>query len=133
LKGQGLPGQGGGANGDAFVEITVKAHPFFEREGNDILLECPISLNEAVLGASITIPTIDGSVTLKVPKNSNTGTQLRLKGKGVADPKGQRGDQYVRFVVTLPKQIDAELEAAIERWAKTDAAKQDVREKFGKA
>lgn len=133
LKGQGLPGQGGGANGDAFIEITVKTHPFFEREGSDILLECPISLSEAALGASITIPTIDGSVTLKVPKNSNTGTQLRLKGKGIADPKGQRGDQYVRFVVVLPKQIDAELEAAIERWAKTDAAKQDVREKFGKA
>ncbi|HEY4163742.1 MAG TPA: DnaJ C-terminal domain-containing protein [Dongiaceae bacterium] len=133
LKGQGLPGQGGGANGDAFVEITVKPHPYFEREDNDILLECPISLNEAVLGGSITIPTIDGNVALKVPKNSNTGTQLRLKGKGIADAKGQRGDQYVRFVVVLPKQIDRDLESAIERWAKTDAAKQDVREKFSKA
>jgi DnaJ-class molecular chaperone len=132
LKGQGLPGQGGGPSGDAFVEIGVKPHPFFERQGNDILLECPISLNEAVLGGTITIPTIDGSVSLKVPKNSNSGTQLRLKGKGVADAKGQRGDQYVRFVVVLPRQMDVELEVAIERWAKTDAAKQDVREKFSR-
>jgi DnaJ-class molecular chaperone len=132
LKGQGLPGQGGGPNGDAFVEIGVKPHPYFEREGNDILLECPISLGEAVLGGSITIPTIDGQVSLKVPKNSNTGTQLRLKGKGIADAKGQRGDQYVRFVVVLPRQIDRDLESAIERWSRTDAAKQDVREKFSK-
>jgi DnaJ-class molecular chaperone len=132
LKGQGLPGQGGAPNGDAYVEIGVKPHPYFEREGSDILLECPISLGEAVLGGQITVPTIDGNVSLKVPKGSNTGTQLRLKGKGVADPKGARGDQYVRFVVVLPRQMDADLEQAVERWAKTDAADQDVRDKFSK-
>ncbi len=132
LKGQGLPGQGGAPNGDAYVEIGVKAHPYFEREGNDILLECPISLGEAVLGGQITVPTIDGNVSLKVPKGSNTGTQLRLKGKGVPDPKGERGDQYVRFVVVLPRQMDSELEQSVERWAKTHGADQDVREKFSK-
>jgi len=132
LKGQGLPGQGGAPNGDAYVEIGVKAHAYFEREGSDILLECPISLGEAVLGGQITVPTIDGNVSLKVPKGSNTGTQLRLKGKGVSDGKGGRGDQYVRFVVVLPRQMDSELEQAVERWAKTDAADQDVREKFSK-
>jgi DnaJ-class molecular chaperone len=132
LKGQGLPGQGGAPNGDAYVEIGVKPHPFFEREGSDILLECPISLGEAVLGGQITVPTIDGNVSLKVPKGSNTGTQLRLKGKGVPDPKGQRGDQYVRFVVVLPRQMDSELEKSVERWAKTHDADQDVREKFSK-
>ena len=134
LKGQGLPGQGGASNGDAYVEIAVKSHPYFEREDDDILLECPISLSEATLGGQITVPTIDGMVALKVPKNSNTGTQLRLKGKGITDPKtGQRGDQYVRFVVVLPKQIDADLEQAIERWARTHASEQDVRDKFSKA
>jgi DnaJ-class molecular chaperone len=133
LKGQGLPGQGGAPNGDAYVEIGVKPHPYFEREGSDILLECPISLGEAVLGGQITVPTIDGNVSLKVPKGSNTGTQLRLKGKGVPDPKGQRGDQYVRFVVVLPRQLDSELEQSIERWAKTHGAEQDVREKFSKS
>jgi DnaJ-class molecular chaperone len=131
LKGQGLPGQGGASNGDAYVEIEVKPHPYFEREGNDILLECPISLSEAVLGGQITVPTIDGLVAMRVPKNSNTGTQLRLKAKGIADPKtGQRGDQYVRFVVVLPKQMDSDLEQAVERWAK-DHGDEDVRAKFG--
>lgn len=134
LKGQGLPGQGGAPNGDAYVEIAVKPHAFFEREGNDILLECPISLGEAVLGGQITVPTVDGNVSLKVPKGSNTGTQLRLKGKGVADPKsGQRGDQYVRFVVVLPRQMDSELEQSVERWARTHGSDQDVREKFARS
>jgi DnaJ-class molecular chaperone len=132
LKGQGLPGQGGAPSGDAYVEVAVKPHAFFERDGNDILLECPISLGEAVLGGQITVPTIDGNVSLKVPKGSNTGTQLRLKGKGVVDAKGQRGDQYVRFVVVLPRQMDADLEQAVERWAKSGGADQDVREKFSK-
>jgi DnaJ-class molecular chaperone len=132
LKGQGLPGQGGAPNGDAYVEIEVKPHPYFERQGNDILLECPISLNEAVLGGQITVPTIDGLVAMKVPKGSNTGTQLRLKGKGIADPKtGQRGDQYVRFVVVLPKQMDTDLEQAVERSAK--AGDEDVRAKFSQS
>ncbi len=131
LKGQGLPGQGGAPNGDAYVEIAVKPHAYFERDGNDILLECPISLNEAVVGGQITVPTIDGLVAMKVPKNSNTGTQLRLKGKGIADPKtGQRGDQYVRFVVVLPKQMDADLEQAI---AKSPGSDQDVRAKFNQS
>lgn len=132
LKGQGLPGQGGAPSGDAYVEIGVKAHPYFERDGSDILLECPISLGEAVLGGQITVPTIDGNVSLKVPKGSNTGTQLRLKGKGVADAKGARGDQYVRFVVVLPRQMDPELEQSVERWAKNHGADQDVRDKFSK-
>jgi DnaJ-class molecular chaperone len=132
LKGQGLPGQGGAPNGDAYVEIAVKPHPYFEREGSDILLECPISLNEAVLGGQITVPTIDGLVAMKVPKGSNTGTQLRLKGKGIADPKtGQRGDQYVRFVVVLPKQMDSDVEQAVERSAKQGG--EDVRAKFSQS
>ncbi|HVO03699.1 MAG TPA: DnaJ C-terminal domain-containing protein [Candidatus Cybelea sp.] len=134
LKGQGLPGSGGASNGDAFVEITVTEHPYFERDGNDVLLECPISLAEAVLGGQITVPTVDGQVSLKVPKNSNTGTQLRLKGKGIVDPRsGQRGDQFVRFVVMLPRQMDAELEQSIDRWAKSHGTDADVREKFSKS
>lgn len=129
LKGQGMAGQGGAANGDAFVEIAVKPHPFFERDGFDILLECPVSLPEAVLGATIEIPTIDGRVALKVPVGSNSGTQLRLKGKGILNPKTkQRGDQYVRFVVTLPAKSDPALEALVKDWAKSHSY--DVRKKF---
>jgi len=131
LKGQGLPGQGGAANGDAFVEVSVRPHPFFEREGRDILLECPISLSEAVLGGTITVPTIDGKVSLKVPKGSNTGTQLRLKGKGIGDAKtGKAGDLYIRFVVVLPKEIDPELEQAVDRWTKSRGYGYSVRDKL---
>ncbi|WP_374371499.1 DnaJ C-terminal domain-containing protein [Dongia sp.] len=130
LKGQGMAGQGGSANGDAFVEIAVKPHPYFERDGFDVLLECPITLPEAVLGGTIEIPTIDGRVALKVPIGSNSGTQLRLKGKGILNPKTKnRGDQYVRFVVTLPPKSDPDLEAAIKTWAKSHDY--DVRKKFG--
>lgn len=115
LKGQGLPGRGGAPAGDAFIEITVEPHPIFNRDGNDVLVEVPITLYEAVLGASINVPTIDGKVAVKVPPGSNSGTQLRLRGRGIQPGKsGQRGDQYVRLVVVLPKEVDADLKEAIE-------------------
>jgi len=129
LKGQGLAGAGGASAGDAFVEVQVAEHPLFKRDGFDISMECPITLPEAVLGATITVPTIDGKVALKLPKDSNTGTQLRLKGKGIANPKtNQRGDQYVRFKVVLPEQVDQELREAVERWSKRHSY--DVRGKL---
>lgn len=130
LKGQGLPGRGGAPAGDAFIEVTVEPHPIFSRDGNDILVELPITLYEAVLGATINVPTIDGRVSLKVPAGSNSGTQLRLRGKGVqAGKAGTRGDQYVRLVVMLPKEVDPELKAAIDKSARTHPYK--VRGKFG--
>lgn len=120
LKGQGLPGRGGAPAGDAFIEVTVEPHALFTRDGNDILAEVPITLYEAVLGATINAPTIDGRVSLKVPPGSNSGTQLRLRGKGVQTGKsGMRGDQYVRLVVMLPKEVDPELKAAIEEAARS--------------
>lgn len=129
LKGQGLAGAGGASAGDAFVEVQVGEHPLFKRDGFDISMECPITLPEAVLGATITVPTIDGKVALKLPKDSNTGTQLRLKGKGIANPKtNQRGDQYVRFKIVLPEQVDQDLRDAIERWSKRHSY--DVRGKL---
>jgi DnaJ-class molecular chaperone len=130
LKGQGLPGRGGAPAGDAFIEVTVEPHPLFSRDGNDILVELPITLYEAVLGATINVPTIDGRVSLKVPAGSNSGTQLRLRGKGVqAGKAGTRGDQYVRLVVMLPKEVDPELKAAIDKSARAHPYK--VRGKFG--
>jgi len=130
LKGQGLPGRGGAPAGDAFVEVTVEPHPVFSREGNDILVEVPITLYEAVLGATINVPTIDGRVSLKVPAGSNSGSQLRLRGKGVqAGKSGTRGDQYVRLVVMLPKEVDDDLKDAIETAARKHPYK--VRGKFG--
>jgi DnaJ-class molecular chaperone len=130
LKGQGLPGRGGAPAGDAFVEVTVEPHPIFTRDGNDILVELPITLYEAVLGATLNVPTIDGKVSLKVPAGSNSGTQLRLRGKGVQAGKGgARGDQYIRLVVMLPKEVDPDLKATIEKSARSHPYK--VRGKLG--
>jgi DnaJ-class molecular chaperone len=120
LKGQGMPGFEGGPSGDAYVEVHIQPHAFFERKDNDVHLELPVSLAEAVIGGRIQVPTIDGPVSMSVPKGSNTGTTLRLRGKGIVDQKsGQRGDQYVRLKVVLPKTPDAELEKLVEQWARS--------------
>jgi DnaJ-class molecular chaperone len=117
LKGQGKTGTGGGEAGDAFVEITVEPHAYFERKGKDIHLHLPVTLGEAALGAAVTVPTLTGKVALRVPKGSNGGTTLRLKGKGVPDLKGSSaGDQYVHLKLVLPEPPDGELEKFLERW-----------------
>lgn len=118
LKGQGLPGTGGGASGDAYIEVKVAPHPIFTRMGSDVHIELPVTLPEAVLGATVTAPTVDGPVSLKVPPESNTGSTLRLKGKGIVDrASGKRGDQYVRLKVVLPDRADPELKAFLEKWS----------------
>lgn len=119
LKGQGLPAPNAqGTPGDALVEIAVKPHGVFRLEGNDIHLDLPVTLGEAVLGGKVTVPTPGGPVTMTIPKGSSSGTQLRLKGRGVPDPRtGGRGDQYVRLRVALPSPPDAELEEFVKRWS----------------
>jgi DnaJ-class molecular chaperone len=117
LRGKGEPGQGGGAPGDALVELEVRPHPFFTREGDDIHLTLPVSLAEAVLGGEVKVPTPAGAVSMRVPKGSNTGGKLRLKGKGVARADGGRGDEYVTLKVTLPDRSDPELETFVTNWA----------------
>ncbi|QJE73287.1 DnaJ domain-containing protein [Aerophototrophica crusticola] len=130
LKGQGLAGLGGAGAGDAIVEVHVDPHPHFTRRDDDIHLDVPVTLAEAVLGATIKVPTLDGQVAVKVPKGANTGTVLRLKGKGVPNPERKvNGDQYVKLVVVLPDRPDAELTGFIEKWAKTH--EYDVRRKAG--
>jgi DnaJ-class molecular chaperone len=118
LKGQGLPGTGGGASGDAYIEVKVLPHPIFARKGTDVHIELPVTLPEAVLGATVTAPTVDGPVSLKVPPESNTGSTLRLKGKGIIDrATGKRGDQYVHLKVVLPDRTDPDLKAFLEKWS----------------
>jgi DnaJ-class molecular chaperone len=117
LAGKGGTGIGGGPPGDAIIQIIVKPHPLFTRKGDDIHLELPVSLSEAVLGGKISVPTPTGTVTMSVPKGSNTGTVLRLRGKGVARPDGTRGDEYVRLKVVLPAKPDEELEKFVQTWA----------------
>ncbi|MGH6904058.1 MAG: J domain-containing protein, partial [Geminicoccaceae bacterium] len=122
LKGQGMPGFEGGPPGDAYVEVHIQPHAYFTRKDNNVHLDLPVSLAEAVLGGKIEVPTIDGPVSMKVPNGANTGTTLRLRGKGIVDQKsGQRGDQYVRLQVVLPKEPDPELEELVRRWAKDHA------------
>ncbi|UKJ72420.1 DnaJ C-terminal domain-containing protein [Azospirillum brasilense] len=130
LKGQGLPGAGGFGAGDAIVEVHVEAHPFFTRQGSDIHVEVPITLNEAVLGATIRVPTVSGPVALKIPSGANTGSTLRLRGKGVMNQATkQAGDQYVKLKVVLPDPPDAELVKFMEEWSRTRSY--DVRKKAG--
>lgn len=118
LKGKGAPGSGTGGPGDALIEVEVRPDRRFTREGDDISLELPISLSEAVLGARIRVPTPTGEVTMSVPKGSNTGTTLRLKGKGAPRREGGSGDQFVKLKVVLPRPPDPELEAFVSQWAK---------------
>lgn len=129
LRGKGMPGMGGAEAGDAFVEIQVQPHKFFERDGNDIFLELPVTITEALLGARVTVPTIHGSVSVKIPAGSNTGTSLRLNGKGVGGRKGGPGDQYVQLKVMLPDRPDGDLNEFVRKWS-TDGD-YDVRKKFG--
>ena len=121
LKGQGLQGKNGGVAGDAYVEVLVDPHPFFKREKSDIELELPISIDEAILGAKIKVPTVNGPVTVTVPPYSSSGTRLRLKGRGVPAPHGgsDAGDQYVRLKITLPEDRDEQLEDFARNWSKT--------------
>lgn len=116
LKGKGMAGIGGGPPGDALVEVHVRPHKLYRREGDDIHIELPITLAEAVRGAKIDVPTIGGKVTMTVPKGANSGTRLRLKGKGVAAGKSKRGDQYVTLTVVMPDRPDDELAEFLERW-----------------
>jgi DnaJ-class molecular chaperone len=128
LRGQGTAGLGGGPAGDAYIEIHVAEHPLFKRKDADIHLQLPITLTEAVLGGKITVPTIDGPVTMTVPKGSNTGTTLRLRGKGVPAKKGgPRGDQYVHLQVMLPDTPDPAVEKFVGDWKRD----YDVRGKLG--
>ena len=118
LKGKGGPGRGTGAAGDALIEVEVLPDRRFTRNGDDIALELPISLSEAVLGGCIRVPTPTGDVTMAVPKGSNTGTTLRLKGNGAPHRGGGNGDEYVKLKVVLPKSPDPELEAFVEERTK---------------
>lgn len=112
LKGQGSPGRSGA--GDAFIEISIRPHSIYRREDDALVMDLPVTLYDAVLGGKVEAPTPDGPVNITVPKGSNTGSRLRLKGRGLSDSRGQRGDLFARLVVTLPDAPDAALEAFAE-------------------
>lgn len=116
LRGKGRSGVNSGQPGDALVEIEVRPHRFFTRKGDDIHIDLPISLSEAVLGGKIKVATPSGAVTMTIPKWSNTGTVLRLKGKGVPRLNGGTGDELVTLKVVLPEKPDPELEKFVAHW-----------------
>lgn len=116
LKGKGEEGFNGGPNGDALIEISVRPHSLFARDGNDIRLTLPISLDEAILGAKVEVPTIHGPVTMKIPAGASSGQSLRLKGRGIRKSKGPPGDQYVELKVVLPSEIDDDFRDAVKAW-----------------
>ncbi len=117
LKGQGSPGRAG--PGDALIELNIRPHPLYRREGESLVMDLPISVPDAVLGAKVEAPTPDGPVTLTVPKGSNSGQMLRLKGRGlVAAQGGARGDLLARLQIMLPDAPDEALEKFAEKWRK---------------
>jgi DnaJ-class molecular chaperone len=124
LTGKGAQGPGGA--GDALVTIQIAPHPFFTRTGDDLRLELPVTLDEALNGAKVKVPTAEGAVMLSVPAGSSSGKMLRLKGKGFTRKDGTRGDQLVALSIMLPEQ-DADLAARLEGWQDTRA----VRSKLG--
>ena len=121
LRGKGHPGLGDGPSGDALVELTVAPHAQFSREGDDIIVELPISLDEAILGAKIEVPGASGRLRVTVPKGSSSGDVLRLRGKGAPKGDGRHGDQRVVLKVVMPNTIDDGLEAFMEEWRKEHA------------
>jgi DnaJ-class molecular chaperone len=111
LKGQGMAGLGGGPPGDALVEIAVAPHPLFRREGDDIIIELPVTVQEAVLGVTLEVPTIKGKVRLAIPRGSGTGTRLRLRGRGIRE-----GHQFVQLHIVHPPGEEPELATFLKGW-----------------
>lgn len=111
LKGQGMAGIGGGPAGDALVEIAVAPHPLFKRQGDDIVIELPVSLQEAVVGTTLDVPTIGGKVRLTIPPGSGSGTRLRLRGRGIRE-----GHQYVQLHVVVPPADEPALAEFLKTW-----------------
>jgi DnaJ-class molecular chaperone len=117
LKGRGGAGRRGGPAGDVLIQVSVAPHPYYVRDGNDLRMDLPITLQEAVIGGKVPVPTLTGTVSLSVPAGSNTGGVLRLKGKGIPVHGGEAaGDLYVKLVVTLPDKPDTELTEFAQRW-----------------
>lgn len=122
LKGKGTQAFRGGEPGDALVEIKVRAHGEFKRSGDDIQLELPITLDEAVLGGKIEVPTISGRIHLTLPKGTSSGRSFRIKGKGVSNAtSGAVGDQIVTVRIVLPDPVDESLSYFLSEWRKKHA------------
>lgn len=121
LKGKGAPGHGTGGPGDALIKVEVLPDPRFRQEGDDVIVELPVSLSEAILGGEVRAITPTGDVMLAIPKHCSSGTTLRLKGKGAPRREGGFGDELVRLKIVLPQPPDPELDAFVAQWEKGKA------------
>ncbi len=119
LRGKGGSGHGGGAPGDAYVMLSVQPHRVFSRVEDDIVMTLPITLDEAVLGAKVEVPTIDGPVKVTIPKGATTGQTLRLRGRGIAAKGRAAGDQRIELRIAMPKMVDEDLARFMEDWRKS--------------
>ena len=117
LAGQGGPGLGGGPPGDLYLTVRVRPHRFFRRQADDLLLELPVTLPELIRGASVEVPTLDGTVQMKIPPGAQSGQKLRLRGKGVARDSGRHGDLIVQLVARLPEGLPDADRARLEELA----------------
>lgn len=127
LSGYGEPSKNGGENGDLYIEFKVASHPFYEREGNDLYIELPITITEAILGCKKDIKLPDSMITLTVPSGSETGDKHRIKGKGIKDVNYNRyGDLYIVIKVITPKKLNREQKDLIERLNKTDLEDKEI-------
>jgi curved DNA-binding protein len=122
LTGKGLPGSRGGSSGDLYLNISILPHPIFARDGNDIYLDKEIKYSQAVLGTSIEVPTVDGSIKrIKIPPGTQNNTKIRMKGLGVPNLKGSdKGDQYVKVLVNVPHKLSAVQADLIKKLAEED-------------
>ena len=120
LRGQGNAGRNGGPAGDLLIAVTVRPHEIFRREGTSVLCEAPITFTQAVLGAELEIPTIDGKVKYSIPEGTQSGTTFRLKGKGIPGLNGRaRGDQYVTVYIETPRNLSREQKEALRKFSDT--------------
>jgi DnaJ-class molecular chaperone len=128
LRGQGQAGTGGGAAGDLLITVRIAPHPYFRREGDDLIVEVPVTFTESALGAKVDVPTLnEGLVTLKIPAGAGSGTRLRMRGKGLANPKsGAAGDQFVVVRIVAPTPLSARAKELLQELA--EAAPQSPRE-----
>jgi len=120
LAGQGSPGIGGGPPGDLYVSLSIRPHPIFRRQGaRDLAFDLPITVREAILGAQVEVPTLDGVATLTIPPGTDSGARLRLRGKGVPAPEGgTAGDLLVRIEIRVPRGLDEETQALVDGLAR---------------
>jgi curved DNA-binding protein len=129
IPGQGAPSNSGGPAGDLILDIHVEPHPFFRREGDDLHVDVPITVAEAVRGAKVKVPTPDGAVAIKVPELTQSGTKVRVRGKGVVRKGKEAGDLYVHFMIHVPTAKTPEIEKAIDvlASAQTDDARRALK------